>query len=108
MTMTAEEYSREFDAMYGDHTPDLPASKAEQAALEGFPVEMAEITLEDLQKATEEVFGKESEFPRKLADNLWQLSPNCYGNDKAYMEMIRLLRTSASFDVEPKKRRSKK
>lgn len=43
-----------------------------------------EPTLEDIQKAAEEVFGKESVFPRKIADNWWQLSPNCYGNDRAY------------------------
>lgn len=48
MSKTAEEYSKEFDAMYGDHTPDLPVSKAEQAALERFPVEMTRIPYQDL------------------------------------------------------------
>lgn len=84
------------------------------------------ITLEDLQKASEEVFGKESEFPRKLADDWWQLSPNCYGNDKAYEDFCKFMNIKQespniklqnwrasngiliSFDVEPKKRRSKK
>lgn len=84
------------------------------------------ITLEDLQKAAEEVFGKESDYPRKLDDDWWQLSPNCYGNDKAYEDFckfmkikqespnIKLLNWRASngilisFDVEPKKMRSKK
>ena len=87
------------------------------------------ITLEDLQKAAEEVFGKELEFPRrKLADDYWwQLFPNCYGNDKAcedlrkFMNNIKQESTNIklqnwrasngiliSFDVEPKKRRCKK
>lgn len=39
----AEEYSKEFDSMHGDNTPDLPASKAERAALERFPVDMTRI-----------------------------------------------------------------
>ena len=51
-----------------------------------------EITLEDLQKAAEEVFGKESEFPRKLVDDWWQLSPNFYGNDKAYEDFCKCMK----------------
>ena len=37
MSKTAEEYSKQFDEMYGDHIPDLPVSKAEQAALKTYP-----------------------------------------------------------------------
>ena len=51
MSKTAEEHNKEFDSMYGDHTPDLPASKAEQAALERFPVEMTRIPYQDLINA---------------------------------------------------------
>ena len=77
------------------------------------------ITLEDLQKAAEEVFGKESDYPKKLDDDWWQLSPNCYGNDKAYEDFCKFMKIELqnwrasngiliSFDVEPKKRRCKR
>ena len=42
MSKRAEEYNKEFDAMYGDHTPDLPSSKAEQRALETYPITMVQ------------------------------------------------------------------
>ena len=51
MSKSVEEYHKDFDSMYGDHTPDLPASKAEQAALERFPVEMTRIPYQDLIEA---------------------------------------------------------
>ena len=53
------------------------------------PNSYTKLTLEDIQKATEEVFGKESMFPRKIADDWWQLSPNCYGNDRAYEDFCK-------------------
>lgn len=43
MSKTAEEYSKEFDAMYGDHMPDLPTSKVEEAALEAYPKDILPI-----------------------------------------------------------------
>ena len=50
MSKTAEEYSKQFDEMYGDHTPDLPVSKAEQAALKAYPHFTAE-NLDNVIKA---------------------------------------------------------
>lgn len=85
-----------------------------------------EITLEYLQKAAEEVFGKELNYPRKLGDDWWQLSPNCYGNDRAYEDFCKFMKIKQespnikplnwkgsngieiSFDIKPKKRRCKK
>jgi hypothetical protein len=43
MSKASEEYSKEFDSMHGDNTPDLSTSKAEQVALERFPVDMTRI-----------------------------------------------------------------
>lgn len=82
------------------------------------------ITLEDIEKAAEEVFGNNS-YPRKLADDWWQLSPNCYGNDKAYEDFCKWMNIKTenpnqikewkapsgmkiTFDIKPKKRRCKK
>jgi len=66
MSKTAEEYNKEFDAMYGDHTPDLPASKAEQAALKAYPDETTQIVYQELIEA----FGGKTEVDFNLIPRL--------------------------------------
>ena len=56
MEKIVEEFHKEFDAVYEDHIPDLKTSKAEQAALERFPVEMTRIPYQDL---IDQLGGKE-------------------------------------------------
>ena len=56
MSKTAEEYHKEFDAVYGDHKPNLSLSKAQEAALKAYPHFTAE-NIDDVIKARE-LFAK--------------------------------------------------
>lgn len=69
--MIAEEYSKQFDTMYGDHKPNLFLSKAKEAALKAYSHYTAE-SLDDVSK-TRKFFAKDYEQAEK--DILSKITP---------------------------------